>query len=205
MNKFIAIAGNIGVGKTTLSKRLAEFFGGSVSLEPFEENPYLKDFYNDMKAWAFHSQMFFLGKKLENHLATAQNPGFKIQDRSIYEDAEVFAKNLYRSGLILERDWQVYWRVYKTGLKILPPPDLIIYLKASVDTVMRRIKKRGRDFEEKMPREYIDNLNKLYEEWTSGFQKSPILTVDYDKVDLKHNPEDFNDFIKTVGAIIGGH
>ena len=202
MKKFIAIAGNIGVGKSTLTKRLSEHFGWKAFFEPVEENPYLKDFYEDMKTWAFHSQMFFLGKRLDDHYKLIQEQGSVIQDRSLYEDAEIFAKNLYIAGHISERDWQVYQQVYKTCVKLLPAPDLVIYVKASVDKIMSHIKKRGRDFEEKMPREYIESLNKLYDEWMSNFTESQVLTINYDNVDLKHNENDFENFVEGVKSYI---
>jgi len=203
MKKFIAIAGNIGVGKTTLTKKLSEHFGWKAFFEPVAENPYLKDFYEDMKTWAFHSQMFFLGKRLEDHYKLIQEQGSVIQDRSLYEDAEIFARNLYRAGHISERDWQVYKQVYKTCVKLLPAPDLVIYVKASVDKIMERIRKRGRDFEDKMPQAYIEDLNKLYDEWMANFQTAQVLTINYDNVDLKHNEEDFSNFVEGVKSYMG--
>ena len=147
--KFIAIGGNIGIGKSTLTKKLAEHYGLQPYLEPVTENPYLKDFYRDMKKWAWHSQMFFLGKRLQDHYNLVRDKHSVVQDRSLYENAEIFAKNLYRQGFIAKREWNVYQDVYKTVIQILPAPDLIIYLKASVDKIMQRIQSRGRDFEKR--------------------------------------------------------
>ncbi|HUT22206.1 MAG TPA: deoxynucleoside kinase [Candidatus Bipolaricaulota bacterium] len=202
MKKFIAIAGNIGVGKTTLSKKLAEYFNWSSYVEPAVENPYLADFYQDMNKWAFLSQLYFLSKRLEDQYNLSINPGSVILDRSLYENSEVFAKNLFLQGFISTRDWQVYQKFYKICLNILPAPDVVIYLKASTETIMARVKKRGREFENLISREYVESLNKLYAEWTENFKVAPVLTIDYDKVDLKHNQEDFDDFISKISSYL---
>ncbi len=144
MKKFVAVAGNIGVGKSTLVERLCLKMGWEPFYEPVTENPYLADFYKDMDAWSFHSQIFFLTHRLQSHYNLSQHPNSVVQDRSVYEDAEIFAQNLYLQGHIQTRDYQTYRDLYKTALRFLPPPDLVIYLRASVSTLMKRISNRGR-------------------------------------------------------------
>jgi len=202
MRYLIAISGNMGVGKTTLSKKMAEHFGFEVHYEPAVENPYLPLFYEDMKKWAFHSQMFFLGKSLESHFHLTQKDGPVIQDRSIYEHAEIFARNLFERGLISPNDWQIYYQIYKTGLKILRPPDLVVYLKASDDLILQRIRKRNREFEKKIDENYVIGLNRLYDEWASGFDQKKIMVVDYDNLDLKHNVGHWQEFLETIKTFI---
>lgn len=198
MKHFVAIAGNIGVGKSTLTKKLAEHYGWKAVLEPVTNNPYLEDFYKDMKKWAFHSQMYFLAKRLQDHYNLVHDKDSVIQDRSLYENAEVFARNLYLLGFINKRDWTVYRKIYKTCVKILPTPDLIIYLKASVDKIMERIQQRGRDFEKNITRKYIEDLNELYDEWVGNMKGTQVITISYDDLDLKNNRLDFETFLEAV-------
>ena len=200
--KFIAIGGNIGIGKSTLTKKLAEHYGLQPYLEPVTENPYLKDFYRDMKKWAWHSQMFFLGKRLQDHYNLVRDKHSVVQDRSLYENAEIFAKNLYRQGFIAKREWNVYQDVYKTVIQILPAPDLIIYLKASVDKIMQRIQSRGRDFEKNISKDYVSNLNELYDEWMGNFKLSQVIVINYDDLDLKNNTIDFEAFLEVVNEYL---
>jgi len=195
MKNFIAIAGNIGVGKSTLTKKLAEHLDFKPYQEPVTQNPYLEDFYKDMKKWAFHSQMFFLGKRLQDHYEILQEKHSVVQDRSIYENAEIFAKNLYLKGFINKRDWQVYQQIYKTCVQILPPPDLVIYLKASTEKIMERIALRGRDFEKSIKPRYINDLNNLYDKWAGNFRQCQVITLSYDDLDLKNNNIDFESFL----------
>lgn len=188
MKRFVAVAGNIGVGKSTLVKMLSAQMGWDPFYEPVTENPYLADFYNDMTAWAFHSQVFFLTHRLRSHFNLAQHPNSVIQDRSVYEDAEIFAHNLYRQGNISDRDYQTYRDLYETAAQFLPPPDLVIYLRASVDTLMNRISQRGRDYERTISAEYLQNLNDLYEGWIENFTLCPVLAVPADDLDyVAHN------------------
>ncbi|MBU1131802.1 deoxynucleoside kinase [Patescibacteria group bacterium] len=198
MKNFIAIAGNIGVGKSTLTKKMAQHFGWKSFMEPFADNPYLEDFYKDMNQWAFHSQMYFLGKRLKHHYKLVNEKDSVIQDRSLYENAEVFAKNLYQSGFISKRDWDVYMEIYKTCVKIMPAPDLIIYLKASVEKILQRIQMRGRDFEKEMEPKYISDLNDLYDDWAGNFRETQVITISYDDLDLKNNNIDFESFLDEV-------
>lgn len=183
MKKFVAIAGNIGVGKSTLVKMLCAEMGWEPFYEPVTENPYLADFYRDMPAWAFHSQVFFLARRLRSHFQLAQHQNSVIQDRSVYEDAEIFAQNLFERGHIAERDFQTYRELYETSSQFLPPPDLVIYLRASVPTLLSRISHRGRDYERSITPEYLDSLNKLYETWIDNFTLCPVLAVPADDLD----------------------
>lgn len=187
MKKFVAVAGNIGVGKSTLVTLLCDHLGWQPFYEPVTENPYLADFYGDMRTWAFHSQIFFLTHRLRIHRRLLDHPTSAVQDRSVYEDAEVFALNLYRQGLIHERDYSTYRELYEVLTEFLPPPDLVIYLRASVSTLLARIDRRGRDYERQISAEYLSQLNQLYESWISGFGLCPVLTVPADDLDYVAN------------------
>ena len=187
MEKFVAVAGNIGVGKTTLVKGLCDRLGWTPFYEPEGENPYLADFYKDMRAWAFHSQIFFLTKRLRAHKNLLAHHGSVIQDRSVYEDAGIFAHNLYRQGQITERDYKTYQELYQVLIEFLPPPDLVIYLRASVPTLKLRIEKRGRDYEEEINLAYLEQLNILYERWIDNFRLCPVLMVPADDLDFVAN------------------
>lgn len=188
MKKFVAIAGNIGVGKSTLVKMLCDQMSWDPFYEPVTENPYLADFYQNMSAWAFHSQIFFLAHRLRSHFSLAQHSNSVIQDRSVYEDAEIFARNLYQLGNIQDRDYWTYRELYETSVQFLPPPDLVIYLRASVPTLLNRIDSRGRDYERKIAPEYLQNLNILYEAWIENFTLCPVLAVPADDLDYVAHP-----------------
>jgi len=188
VKKFIAVAGNIGVGKSTLVTLLSGRLGWKPFFEPVEENPYLADFYKDMHTWSFHSQIYFLTRRLRIHRQLIDYDDSVIQDRSVYEDAEVFAHNLYRQGLIEDRDYQSYRDLYKVLTEFLPPPDLMIYLRASESTLMSRIYSRGRDYERQISQEYLSQLNELYELWTSQFTLCPVLSVPADDLDYVAKP-----------------
>ena len=183
MKKFVAVAGNIGVGKSTLVSMLCQRLEWQAFYEPVAENPYLADFYADMRAWAFHSQVFFLTRRLRSHVELVQVPGSVVQDRSVYEDAEIFAQNLFLQGHIQPRDYQTYRELYETAVQLLPPPDLMIYLRASVPTLSDRISHRGRDYERTIAPEYLQSLNDLYERWISDFVLCPVLTIPADDLD----------------------
>ena len=188
MKHFVAVAGNIGVGKSTLVKKLAEQKKWQAYFEPVAENPYLEEFYTDMKTWAFQSQVFFLTHRLRMHLDLLENPESVIQDRSVYEDAEIFATNLQRQGQMSERDFSSYRKLYALLSDMLRPPDLVIYLQASVPTLQRRIALRGRDFESSISEDYLARLNELYEQWIANFPLCPVLTVPTDEMDfVAHN------------------
>ena len=183
MKKFVAIAGNIGVGKSTLVAMLCERLDSKPFYEPVAENPYLADFYANMGAWSFHSQIFFLTRRLRAHYDLAQFPGSVVQDRSVYEDAEIFAQNLFLQGFFKQRDYDTYRELYETAAQLLPPPDLLIYLRASVPTLLKRISRRGRQFERSITPEYLEGLNNLYESWLSNFVLCPVLTIPSDDLD----------------------
>ena len=189
---FIAIAGNIGAGKSTLTRLLSEAFGWEPFYEADIENPYLADFYADMRQWSFHSQVFYLGKRLEHHRQLVDHPGSVVQDRTVYEDAEIFACNLYQQGHMSERDYDAYRRLYRAISSFLPPPDLVIYLRASVDTLIEHIRRRGRDYERNIAPSYLEQLNRLYESWIADWSPSPILSIEIDKMDFLQNAADFN-------------
>lgn len=188
MKYYVAIAGNMGVGKTTLTRLLSVRLGWEPFLEAASENPYLADFYRDMPAWAFHSQVFFLARRLHHHRQLLAQAGSVIQDRTIYEDAEIFASNLYRQGYLSERNWRCYRDLYDALVALLAPPDLLIYLRASVETLSERIARRGRDFERSLAPTYLEQLNELYEAWTASFQLCPVLTIPADDLDFVRTP-----------------
>jgi deoxyadenosine/deoxycytidine kinase len=185
--RFIAVAGNIGVGKSSLTGLFSERFDWEPFFEAVTDNPYLPDFYEDMCRWSFHSQVFFLSRRLRHHHQLIQRPNSVVQDRTVYEDAEIFACNLYRRGLMEERDYQSYQELYDVMVHLLPPPDLVVYLRASVPVLMDRIAHRGRSFERSITQEYLDQLNDLYEEWVDRFDLCPVLTVPSDNLDFVAN------------------
>jgi deoxyadenosine/deoxycytidine kinase len=187
MKRFVAIAGNIGVGKSTLTELLSQRLGWEPFFEAVNGNPYLSDFYEDMERWSFHSQIYFLSRRLRHHWQLLQRSNSVVQDRTVYEDAEVFACNLYRQGLMEERDYRSYSELYEVVTTVLPPPDLIVYLRASVPTLQERIHRRGRSYEKSMSRGYLEQLNELYEAWIEGFSLCPVLTVPTDALDFVAN------------------
>lgn len=189
---FVVVAGNIGVGKSTLVSMLCARLGWEPFYEPVADNPYLADFYADMKTWSFHSQVFFLAKRLQAHHQLVRHPSSVIQDRSVYEDAEVFARNLYGQGSLSERDYQTYSDLYQALAAFLPPPDLVIYLRASPETLLKRIRLRGRDYERQISLDYLDQINGLYESWIAAFSLCPVLTVPADDLDYVAHPLHFD-------------
>lgn len=204
MKKFVAVAGNIGVGKSTLVTMLSDRLGWKPFFEPVGENPYLADFYRDMRTWAFHSQIFFLTRRLRIHRQMIDHPSSAIQDRSVYEDAEVFAHNLFRQGLIGERDYNSYCELYQVLIEFLPPPDLVVYLRASVSTLQERIRLRGRDYERQITTDYLGQLNELYESWISRFSLCPVLTVPADDLDYVAIPAHLDLIVRKVEEKLTG-
>ncbi len=198
MKYFVAIAGNIGVGKSTLTSLMSTKLGWEPYLEAVSENPYLADFYQDMPRWGFHSQVYFLLRRLRQHHQSLQSEGSVIQDRSVYEDAEIFARNLYLQGNISYRDWETYSDLYKTLSLLLTPPDLVVYLKASTPTLLRRIAQRGREYERSISGEYLESLNRLYDEWATDFSLCPVLTVATDKLNYVLNEGHLDQVIRVI-------
>jgi len=189
---FIAISGNIGTGKTTLTQLLADRFRWEPRFEAVEDNPYLSDFYSDMSRWSFPLQIFFLNHRLNVHKNISGGTVSAIQDRSIYEDANIFARNLYEQGHMEERDYVNYLSLYKSVCGELQPPSLMIYLRKDVDILKDRISKRGRDYEKSISDEYLSNLNLFYDEWMEGYSIGPKLIVQSNDRDFLYNKTDFN-------------
>lgn len=204
MSRFVAVAGNIGVGKSTLVELLAERMQWTPFFEPQSQNPYLADFYQDMQEWSFQSQIFFLSRRLRAHRDISDHPGPAVQDRSVYEDAEVFAQNLFLERNMSDRDYRTYRDLYEVLTRFLPPPDLVVYLRASVDTLVNRISMRGRDYEKGIQPEYLTRLNELYEEWTERFSLCPVLTVPADNLDYVLNDGHLDLIISKIESKLSG-
>jgi len=204
MKKFIAVAGNIGVGKSTLVNLLCERLGWQPFFEPVTENPYLTDFYRDMSAWGFQSQVFFLIHRLRIHHKIFQYPGSVIQDRSIYEDAKIFAHNLFLQRYINQRDYETYQALYQTVVEFISPPDLVIYLRASAATLLHRISMRDREYERSIALTYLEQLNHLYEDWMVNFTLCPVLTVPADNLDYVMHPRQVDLILKKVQEKLTG-
>lgn len=181
--RIIAIAGNIGVGKTSLVEFLTSTYNITPFYEPNEENPYLEDFYRDMKQWSFHSQLYFLSNKFRIHQQVDLSDGVVVQDRTIFEDVEIFATALHDMKKISDRDWQTYHQFYKNIIASIKPPDLMIYLKCSIRTIRKRIKIRGREMEQDIPLSYLKRLDKLYENWINNYSLSKVMVIETDKLD----------------------
>ncbi|OGB64106.1 MAG: deoxynucleoside kinase [Caldithrix sp. RBG_13_44_9] len=198
-NYLIGIAGNIGVGKTTLTRNLAERLKWKPFYESVIDNPYLDDFYREMRRWSFNLQIYFLAHRFRSQKEIADLGQPAIQDRTIYEDVEIFAKSLYEQGYMSERDYQTYRQLFNDMIYFLPQPDLIIYLKSSVKTLLQRIKSRGRDFEKSISPDYLEYLNLAYEKWMKeAKEKFNIFTVNADEIDfLKHNDK-FEQLVSTI-------
>jgi deoxyadenosine/deoxycytidine kinase len=202
----IAITGNIGVGKTTLVRKLAEHYSWDALYEAVEGNPYLADFYEDMPRWSFHLQIFFLNSRFEQaQQIRAAHYKTVIQDRTIYEDAFIFAKNLAQSGIMHQRDYENYLAMYRSIIKTIAPPDVIIYLKADLPKFLSQIKKRGRDFEQSIDPTYLQNLNELYENFADNYVDGPLVTIDVNDRDFENNPEDFEYILNQVNEALGYH
>ena len=198
MKRFVAIAGNIGVGKSTLTELLSKHLGWEPFFEAVNDNPYLTDFYEDMERWSFHSQIYFLSRRLRHHWQLLQRAESVVQDRTVYEDAEIFARNLYQQGSLSERDYGSYCELYQVVTTVLPPPDLIVYLRASVDTLKERIRNRGRSYEQNISTAYLEQLNELYEGWVRGFSLCPVLAVPSDTLDFVTNDHHMDLITKKV-------
>jgi deoxyadenosine/deoxycytidine kinase len=204
VKRVVVVAGNIGVGKSTLVGLLCQRLGWSPFYEPFSENPYLEDFYGDMHRWGFHSQVYFLTQRARIHQQLFSHPTSVIQDRCLYEDAEVFACNLYKQGLFDPRDYKTYTELYAVLAAFLPPPDLIIYLRASVETLRGRIARRGRDYEQEISADYLEQLQELYEAWVASFTICPVLAVPTDDLDVVSNPGHIDLIVSKVQEKLSG-
>ncbi|HMO39785.1 MAG TPA: deoxynucleoside kinase [Saprospiraceae bacterium] len=202
--KHIAIAGNIGAGKTTLCTRLGKHFNWDVHYESTDDNPYLSDFYHDMQRWSFNLQIFFLNSRYQQILSILQGNRTVVQDRTIYEDAYIFAPNLHDMGLMSTRDFQNYFDLFKTMSSQIQPPDLLIYLKASIPTLVSHIQSRGRDYEGSMSLDYLKRLNARYEEWIDQYQEGRLLIINADELDFDSNPEDMGKVVNMVQAELHG-
>lgn len=196
--KHVAIAGNIGAGKSSLTQILSEHFNWESYYERVDDNPYLVDFYQDMRRWSFNLQIFFLSTRFNQQRHIECSPNSVAQDRSIYEDAEIFARNLFEMDLMSARDYQNYTELFKVMASFLRPPDLLVYLRASVPTLVRHIQSRGRDFENTIRIEYLERLNVLYDEWIERYNTGPKLIIDADVYDFVNNPDHRNDVLRRI-------
>ena len=189
---FVAIAGNIGSGKSSLTQLLSEHFKWKPYFESVEDNPYISDFYSDMSRWSYHLQIYFLANRFKYYKEIIKSSESVIQDRSIYEDAEIFARNLHDIGKMTERDYANYILLFHEMSENIKPPDLMIYLQANVDTLMKNISKRGQNFEHGIQRLYIEQLNSLYDDWIARYKLGPLLVIESDDLDFINNPVDLN-------------
>ncbi|MEM0994512.1 MAG: deoxynucleoside kinase [Bacteroidota bacterium] len=204
MIKHIAIAGNIGAGKTTLCTQLGKSFGWEVHYESTEDNPYLSDFYEDMKRWSFNLQIYFLNSRYKQILGIQQGNKTVIQDRTIFEDAYIFAPNLHDMGLMTTRDYNNYLDLFETMQSQIAPPDLLIYLQASIPTLVEHIHSRGRDYEGNMSLDYLKRLNERYESWISKYKEGKLLIISSDEMDFKNSPTDAGKVVDMVRGKIHG-
>lgn len=200
--RFIVIAGNIGSGKTTLTQKIAEHYQWEPHFEVVTENPYLADFYVDMQRWSLQLQVFFLSKRFQAHQKILASETSAVQDRSIYEDAHIFARALHEQGQMENRDFENYLELYTTMTQFLTPPDLVVYVRRTVPCLQQRIAQRGRDFEKNIPAEYLAQLGRCYDDWIEGYKLGKVLTVNADHLDLKSNPDDFGYVCKSIESCL---
>ncbi len=200
----IAIAGNIGAGKTTLTKLLAKHYKWEAQLEDVVDNPYLDDFYNEMARWSFNLQVYFLNSRFRQVLQIHESGKNIIQDRTIYEDANIFAPNLHAMGLMTNRDFNNYKSLFDLMETLVQGPDILIYLRSSIPNLVKQIHKRGRDYETSISIDYLSRLNERYEAWIHGYNKGKLLIIDVDTLDFVENPEDLGNIINTIDAEING-
>jgi deoxyadenosine/deoxycytidine kinase len=202
--KHVAVAGNIGAGKTTLTEMLSKHYRWIPQFEDVDHNPYLMDFYDDMTRWSFNLQIYFLHGRLNQILEIQRGTETVIQDRTIYEDANIFAPNLHEMGLMSKRDFDNYFKFFSTIKTMVQPPDLLIYLKASVPTLVSQIQKRGREYEENIRLDYLKKLNEYYNKWVDGYKEGPILIIDCDKNKFGESEEDLGEIISKVDGMLYG-
>ncbi len=202
--KHIAIAGNIGAGKSTLTKLLASHFGWEAQYEDVENNPYLMDFYEDMPRWSFPLQVFFLNSRFNQLIDIQRGDKVVVQDRTIYEDAQIFAPNLHSMSLMTKRDFDNYTNLFKTINKLINPPDLLIYLRGSISTLVGQIQKRGREYEENLRMDYLRRLNEYYEAWITNYKEGKLLIIDVDKLNFADKKDHLAQVIQKVAAELNG-
>ncbi|MBI5857609.1 MAG: deoxynucleoside kinase [Sphingobacteriales bacterium] len=202
--KHIAVAGNIGAGKTTLTEMLAKHYKWIPNFEDVDHNPYLMDFYEDMPRWSFNLQIYFLNSRLRQLVEIQKGTETVIQDRTIYEDANIFAPNLHEMGLMSKRDFDNYYHFFQTLKTLVKPPDLLIYLNASVPTLVGNIQKRGREYEENIRLDYLKKLNEYYNKWIETYKEGQLLVIDVDKNRFPENEEHFGEIIRKVDAELYG-
>jgi len=202
--KHIAVAGNIGAGKTTLTELLSKHYRWIPQFEDVDHNPYLNDFYEDMPRWSFNLQVYFLNSRLNQLLEIQSGTETVIQDRTIYEDAHIFAPNLHEMGLMSKRDYNNYFQFFQTLKRMVQPPDLLIYLQASVPTLVGQIQKRGREYEENIRLDYLKRLNDLYTKWIESYKEGQLLIIDIDKNKFPENEEHLGEIITKIDAQLYG-
>ncbi len=203
-SRHIEVAGNIGSGKTTLTRQLSKHYGWEAHFEDIDDNPYLNDFYMDMQRWSFNLQIYFLNSRFNQMLSLRKSGKTLIQDRTIYEDAYIFAPNLHSMGLMSTRDFENYFTLFDLMSSLIQPPDLIIYLRASVPTLVRQIQKRGRKYEDNIRLDYLKRLNERYEAWIESYKLGKLLIIDVDTNNFSDNPEDLSIVIDRVNAEFHG-
>ena len=202
--KHVAIAGNIGAGKTTLTEMLSKHYKWIPQFEDVDQNPYLYDFYEDMPRWSFNLQIYFLNSRLNQLLEISKGTETVIQDRTIFEDAYIFAPNLHEMGLMSKRDFDNYFDFFQNLRQMVKPPDLLIYLKASVPTLVGQIQKRGREYEENIRLDYLKKLNEFYNKWIEGYKEGPLLVIDVDTNKFAENEENLGEIIAKIDAELYG-
>jgi len=202
--KHVAIAGNIGAGKTTLTEMLSKHYKWIPQFEDVDQNPYLFDFYEDMPRWSFNLQIYFLNSRLNQLIEISRGTETVIQDRTIFEDAYIFAPNLHEMGLMSKRDFDNYFDFFQNLRQMVKPPDLMIYLQASVPTLVGQIQKRGREYEENIRLDYLKRLNEYYNKWIEGYKEGPLLVINVDKTKFVENEEDFGEIIAKIDAELYG-
>ncbi len=200
----IAIAGNIGSGKTTLTRLLSKHFGWEAHYEDVETNPYISNFYEDMQRWSFNLQVYFLNSRFRQIIKIRQSGKTVVQDRTIYEDAYIFAPNLHSMNLMTTRDFENYSSLFELMSSFIKPPDLLIYLRSSIPNLVNQIQKRGREYEESIRLDYLKRLNERYEAWIEKYNKGKLLIIDVDDIDMEEKPEDLGMIIDRVNAEIHG-